>query len=110
MLIVAGSNCNAAIINHLQTSCLNFHVSCCFNVYENENQYLNEFFNSFSAQSVKTIFLKLRTFPFIFIPLHIFYSASLLLYEYSLPDSPNPPPPPKKFFFSEFPPVILTLG
>ena len=88
-----------------------FHVSCCFNVYENENQYLNEFV-CFSEQSVKTIFLKLRTFPFIFIPLHIFYSAFLLLYEYSLPDSPNPPPSQKKkkIFFPEFPPVILTLG
>ena len=47
------------------------------------------FINYLSYQSVKTIFLWVRTFSFIFIPLHIFYSPFPLLYEDSHPDSPH---------------------
>ena len=57
------------------------------------------FFNCFSNQSVKTIFILMCTFPFIFIPLHIFSSPFPLLYEDSHPDSPHSHPQ-----FPAFPP------
>ena len=50
----------------------------------------------------------MRTFRFIFIPFHTFYSSILLLYEDSHPNSPYSHPPQ----FPEFPPlspIIPTL-
>ena len=43
------------------------------------------FFNCFPYQNGKTIFLQMRTFPFIFIRLHIFYSSSHFIHYSSTP-------------------------
>ena len=64
------------------------------------------FFNCFPYQSGKTILLQMRTFPFTFIPLYIFYSSIPLLCKdsqsgslYSHLDSPHSHP-----CISTFPP------